>query len=225
MARIAGSAHENVAPNPGAASTTSSTLPAVSNSRGIAAVSSNGHSWVRNDQASDEWDRQRILEAEEKERELREELPKMTLAATPTAGRASAPAAGHSGPRPAPSQSRRERAVSGRSGPVCAGHTIGVGFRRTRPTNNVARDETGRDLGPGASRNDDGAQSATTGQGRSTRPAGGVARNHAPHRHDRALNPHTTIGLHSVEPSVRVRGHWAGTSDHSSCDGGRRARD
>ncbi len=50
--RIAGHAHVKVEPKPGAASRTSSIRPAFSNSRGSAAVSSNGHSWVRNAQAS-----------------------------------------------------------------------------------------------------------------------------------------------------------------------------
>ena len=44
--------HVNVSPNPGAALSTSPVRPDFSNSRGFATASSNGHSCVRNDQAS-----------------------------------------------------------------------------------------------------------------------------------------------------------------------------
>lgn len=50
--RIGGHAHVKVEPKPGAAPRTSSIRPVFSNSRGSAAVSSNGHSWVRKAQAS-----------------------------------------------------------------------------------------------------------------------------------------------------------------------------
>ena len=52
VARIDIPGHANVAPNPAAAPRTSSMRPDFSKARGVAMVSSNGHSWLRNAQAS-----------------------------------------------------------------------------------------------------------------------------------------------------------------------------